>query len=435
VIISNEPEVTISPETDTRYFLKITTQSGQVLTNDILVRVLSILETRLNLSTGGIDDKDGNNLLTLNEVLSSSWIPTGNVVETKTQFVNSHTKNNAISLNNSGGLIFETDAHIPAGSSTLIAGISLDNIESIEIYNDRVDSTPLHVDTTTDQFYHIKISAVYDYENDSGWILGAEVFDSKNNVYVYKGNRLLDFGSFNTDLGLFLASGTKPGFYYGSNAIPVSSIKTNHLVCFEGESITLDASDSFDLDGDSLSFLWSSGGTGSTETVSPVGTTRYSVIVSDQSGGSSTSSITLTNCWMEKTATGYTLGAVLEDVKDDYMFTWKESGRIIGTGWKIEVDPVYDTIIQCVITNLTMQDTITFNLEGSGRVLHAKDPVTGIVEQISVYSSNRSLSKYIECKVDGKQGYIAYGNPNDPNASILHCKIPGDPGTYKILKR
>ncbi len=436
MIISTEQDVTVSPEVDTYYHLRITTQSGQVLTNDILVRVLDIVKTHINLTTGGVDNENNENLLELDDVLSTQWIPTGNVVEVSTYFTNEHTKENAISLNNKGGLVFETDVYIPAGSSTLIAGISIDNMEAIEVYNDRVDSTNLDIDTSVGQYYHVVVSAIFDYENEAGWILSADITNIRNNETIYKDSRTLSFGTFNSDLGLFLATGTLPGFYYGRNNIPIPSLSANHIVCFEGESIILDASDSVDLDGDPLSYLWSSGGTGETEEVFPVGTTTYTVTVSDPSGTSATASITRTNCWMEKSDTGYTLGAVLEDVKDLFSYTWTESGRVIGTSWKINYEPAEDTHVECLITDLATGETDVagFELVGSGRFLHAKD-TNGVVELIAVYSTtDRMDGKFIECFVDGKPGFIAYGSFDDQRASVLRCKIPGDETTYKILK-
>ena len=106
MIISNEKSVIVSPSEDTRYRLKVETEGGQVAYNDILV-------TRFNYATGNLENSDGEVVLEQNEALSDTWVPTGSVIVTNEDYKGSHTYANAKTLTTNGGIIFQTDVHVP----------------------------------------------------------------------------------------------------------------------------------------------------------------------------------------------------------------------------------------------------------------------------------------------------------------------------------
>lgn len=108
----------------------------------------------------------------------------------------------------------------------------------------------------------------------------------------------------------------------------------------------------------------------------------------------------------------------------------------ISNNKKIIVSPIDDTVYRLIIETENGQVRYTDILvKVKKKILHAKDPVTGVVDEITVYPSTKHLSKWIECKIGGEIGYIAYGSPTSKNASILRCKIPNDDTIYRILKK
>lgn len=108
----------------------------------------------------------------------------------------------------------------------------------------------------------------------------------------------------------------------------------------------------------------------------------------------------------------------------------------ISNNKKIIVSPSDDTVYRLIIETENGQVRYTDILvKVKKKILHAKDPVTGVVDEITVYPSTKHLSKWIECKIDDEIGYIAYGSPTSKNASILRCKIPNDDTIYRILKK
>lgn len=440
MIISNEKSVIVSPSEDTRYRLKVETEGGQIAYNDILVRVLDILVTRFNYATGNLENSDGEVVLEQNEALSDTWVPTGTVIVTNEDYKGSHTYANAKTLTTNGGIIFQTDVHVPKNCNSVIVGISVDNIKKFEfntyniILNEKIIN--LNIDNTQDQFLKIEISVIYNPEIEK-WNCYANVYNKRSKETVYEGTQILDYGDMNSELGLYFANDALATFYYGLNQNPTAVIKANHIAVFKGDFIILDGSESYDPDLETVEYNWDSGETTETVKVYPTKTTEYTLTVSDNSGSTCTTSIVRTNCWFEKTgAFTYTLGAVLDDVKTNYTYRWYDESHEYGNTWTIEVDPPCNSRYYCDIEDKVTgeTDTLEFVIEAPRRVIHAKDPITNEVQEILVYPTTRYLNdKFIECKVDGELGYIAYDLPTHANASILHCKIPNDNTIYKIL--
>jgi hypothetical protein len=186
-----------------------------------------------------------------------------------------------------------------------------------------------------------------------------------------------------------------------------------------------------------LKYTWSTGETTDKIIVFPQKTTEYSLKVEDESGAFDETKITRTNCWIERLDEhSYRLGAVLEDVKEKYTYEWYDDFDNFGNEWCIEVSPPSDTTYFCKITDkeTNESDVISLFVESKKRILHAKNPETGEIQEIFVYPNTNNLNgKFIECKVDGYIGYIAYDSPTHKNASILNCSVDGK--VYKILKR
>lgn len=186
-----------------------------------------------------------------------------------------------------------------------------------------------------------------------------------------------------------------------------------------------------------LKYTWNTGETTDKITVFPNKTTEYSLKVEDESGAFDETTITRTNCWVEKLDEHtYRLGAVLEDVKDKYFFEWYDDFDNYGNNWCIEVSPPSDNTYFCKIIDkeTNESDVISLFVESKKRILHAKNPETGEIQEIYVYPNTNNLNgKFIECKVDGYIGYIAYDLPSHKNASILNCSVNGE--VFKILKR
>ena len=108
----------------------------------------------------------------------------------------------------------------------------------------------------------------------------------------------------------------------------------------------------------------------------------------------------------------------------------------ISNNKKIIVSPDDDTVYRLIIETENGQVRYTDILvKVRKKILHAKDPVTGVVDEITVYPTTKHLSKWIECKIDNEIGYITYDSPTNGNASILRCKIPNDDTIYRILKK
>lgn len=187
----------------------------------------------------------------------------------------------------------------------------------------------------------------------------------------------------------------------------------------------------------SLKYTWNTGETTDKITVFPNKTTEYTLRVEDASGSFDETTITRTNCWFERVDEHtYRLGAVLEDVKDKYFFEWYDDFDNYGNEWCIEVSPPSDNTYFCkIIDKVTNEsDVISLFVESKKRILHAKNPETGEIQEIYVYPNTNNLNgKFIECIVDGYIGYIAYDIPSHKNASILNCSVNGE--VFKILKR
>lgn len=108
----------------------------------------------------------------------------------------------------------------------------------------------------------------------------------------------------------------------------------------------------------------------------------------------------------------------------------------ISNNKKIIVSPNDDTVYRLIIETENGQVRYTDILvKVRKKILHAKDPVTGVVDEITVYPTTKHLSKWIECKINDEIGYITYDSPTNENASILRCKIPNDNAVYRILKK
>lgn len=240
---------------------------------------------------------------------------------------------------------------------------------------------------------------------------------------------------------MYFADNALATFYYGINEKPTAIIKGNHISVLKGSSIILDGSESYDNDllvsTKSLKYIWGTGETTDKITVFPNGTTEYSLKVEDEGGAFDETTITRTNCWIERLDEHtYRLGAVLEDVKDKYFFEWYDEFDSFGNNWCIEVSPPCDNTYFCKITDkeTNESDVISLFVESKKRILHAKNPETGEIQEIYVYPNTNNLNgKFIECKVDGYIGYIAYDVPTHKNASILNCSVNGE--VFKILKR
>jgi hypothetical protein len=441
MIISNEKTVLVSPSTDTLYQLEIKTESGQIAYAEILVQVLKVLNTSFNFQTGNLESSDGDVLLLKEQALSDSWVATGSSLVTHENFIGSK---NLKTLTSSGGIRFNTDVFIPKNCSSVIAGISFDGIKFFELssYYIKIDNKiiDLNISKEENQNLKIEISAIYNTEKEL-WECFCSVLDKKTNQKLYEDTEEFKFGGVNTELGLYFADNALATFYYGINEKPTAIIKGNHISVLKGSSIVLDGSDSFDNDlSDSqnqLKFIWNTGETTDKITVYPENTTEYSLRVVDEGGAFDETTITRTNCWIERLDEhSYRLGAVLEDVKDKYFFEWYDEFDNFGNEWCIEVSPPSDTTYFCKIIDkeTNESDVISLFVESKKRILHAKNPETGEIQEIFVYPNINNLNgKFIECKVDGYLGYIAYDSPTHKNASILNCSVDGK--VYKILKR
>lgn len=439
MIISNEKTVLVSPTNDSLYQLEIKTESGQIAYAEILVQVLKVLNTSFNYKTGNLESSNGDVLLLKEQALSDSWIATGSSLVTHENFIGSK---NLKTLTSNGGIKFSTDVFIPKNCTSVIAGISFDEIKFFELgsYYIKIDNKiiDLNISKEENQKLKIEISAIYNTEKEL-WECFCCVLDK--NQKIYENTEELKFGGVNTELGLYFADNALATFYYGINEKPTAIIKGNHISVLKGSSIILDGSESYDNDllvsTKSLKYIWGTGETTDKITVFPNGTTEYSLKVEDEGGAFDETTITRTNCWIERLDEHtYRLGAVLEDVKDKYFFEWYDEFDSFGNNWCIEVSPPCDNTYFCKITDkeTNESDVISLFVESKKRILHAKNPETGEIQEIYVYPNTNNLNgKFIECKVDGYIGYIAYDVPTHKNASILNCSVNGE--VFKILKR
>ena len=441
-MISNEPVITVSPEETTTYRLKVTTEKGLVDYTDIIVYVKDVLECRFDYNTGNVVSQYGT-FLTKKQALSSNWNVNGSSISTVVDFTNT---NPLLVSANKGGITFSSECFIPDNSETLIVGISVDNIKGIALYNNKVQIGDLEYPFNEESYITFDISALYDSE-DENWILEVSVINTITRELIINKREVLDVGVFDSDLYLyFIGSSTaKAGFYYGSNDEPVAIITRNHLSVPVGSQVVLDGLESYDPNGDVLDYEWFSKPLGSsdfsklykyddtiTETIN--GTTVFKLNASDFENTASTEAI-VTNYTVEKLDDyAYRLTAVNDDVQDLYTYQWTASdGTVDSSERVIVVQPLGDITYSCLITELSsgVQDTIEISLGGTLRIIHAYDTINDIYQEIKVYPDTRLLDKYIDCIVDGYQGYIAVGEENNPHKSILRCRINGM--DYRIL--
>lgn len=445
-MISNEPKIIVSPTETTTYRLKITTQSGMTDFTDIIVYVKEVLELRFDYNTGNIIDQNNNVILTKNQALARNWVANGNSVVTLSDFTQS---NPHFDVANKGGAIFRSECFIPDNSNTLICGMSLEELKSIALYNNRLVIDNIEYNFQSTSYISFEISIVYD-TSISKWKFKCSVKNSKTDEVLIDRESPVDIGVFDSYLFLYFIDNTtaKEGFYFGTDSKPVPSLVRNHLSVKDGTKVTLDSSGSFDPDGGSISFSWSSKTYEASRykklylydsiiQTEVTGTKWFKVTVSDLDGSSEKETL-VTTYTSEQVDTGiYRLKAVQDDVKELYSYSWtNEDNEVIGTGYDLVVQPQGDETFKCLITELEtgITDLITIPLQGENRIIHVYDRNNDIYQEIRVYSSHSLMSDYIECKVNGYLGYIAIAEEvlNDQRKSILKCKKNNI--VYDILK-
>ena len=447
--ISNEPKIIVSPTETTTYRLKITTQSGMTDFTDIIVYVKDVLELRFDYSTGNIIDQDNNVILTKNQALARNWVANGNSVLTLSDFTQS---NPHFDVANKGGLVFRSECYIPDNSNTLICGMSLEELKSIALYNNKLIIDNIEYSFLSTSYISFEMSIIYD-TSISKWKFKCLAKNSLTNEVLVDKESPVDVGVFDSYLFLYFIDNTtaKEGFYFGSDSKPVPSLVRNHLSVKDGTKVTLDASGSYDPDGSNVSFSWSSKAYGASRykklylydsiiQTEVSGSKWFKVEVSDLDGTSEKEAIVSTYTSEQIDSGIYRLKAVQDDVKELYSYSWRnEDNEVIGTGYDLIVQPKGDETFKCLITELAtgITDLIEIPLQGDNRVLHVYDRNNDIYQEIRVYSSHSLMDNYIECKVDGYLGYIAIAeealnNPNDQRKSILKCKKNNV--VYDILK-
>lgn len=449
-MISNEPKIIVSPTETTTYRLKITTQYGQTDFTDIIVYVKEVLELRFDYSTGNIIDQNNNVILTKNQALSRNWVANGNSILTLSNFTQS---NPHFDVANKGGVIFSSECFVPDNSETLICGMSLEELKSIALYNNKliIDNIEYPFQNAQNASYiSFEISIVYD-TSISKWKFKCLAKNSKTNDILVNEELPVEIGVFDSYLFLYFIDNTiaKEGFYYGTDSKPVPSLVRNHLSVKDGSKVTLDASGSYDPDGGAISFSWSSKAYDglryrklylydSIIQTEVNGSRWFKVEVSDLDGTSEKETIVTTYSSEQINSGIYRLKATQDDVKDLYSYSWTKDneGTVIGTNYDLVVQPLGDETYKCLITELStgITDLIEIPLRGDNRIIHVYDTVNDIYQEIRVYSSNSLMDEYIECKVDGYLGYIALSEEvlNDPRKSLLKCKKNNV--VYNILK-
>ena len=158
-MISNEPKIIVSPTETTTYRLKITTQSGMTDFTDIIVYVKEVLELRFDYTTGNIIDQNNNVILTKKQALARNWVANGNSVITLNDFTQS---NPHFDVANKGGVIFRSECYVPDNSDTLICGMSLEELKSISLYNNRLIIDNIEYNFQNTSYISFEIAIVYD---------------------------------------------------------------------------------------------------------------------------------------------------------------------------------------------------------------------------------------------------------------------------------
>lgn len=446
-MISNEPKIIVSPTETTTYRLKITTQSGMTDFTDIIVYVKEVLELSFDYNTGNIIDQNNNVILTKNQALARNWVANGNSVLTLNDFTQS---NPHFDVANKGGVIFRSECYVPNNSDTLICGMSLEELKSIALYNNRLIIDNIEYNFQNTSYISFEMAVVYD-TSISKWKFKCNAKNSLTNEVLVDQELPVDIGVFDSYLFLYFIDNTvaKEGFYFGTDSKPVPSLVRNHLSVKDGTKVTLDASGSYDPDGSSVSFSWSSKAYNGSRyrklylydsiiQTKVSGSKWFKVSVSDLDGTSEKEAIVSTYTSEQIDSGIYRLKAVQDDVKELYSYSWTKDNEetIIGTENSIVVQPLGDETYRCLITELEtgITDIVEIPLQGDNRVIHAYDTVNDIYQEIRVYSSHSLMENYIECKVDGYLGYIAISEEalNDPRKSLLKCKKNNV--VYNILK-
>lgn len=445
-MISNEPKIIVSPTETTTYRLKITTQSGMTDFTDIIVYVKEVLELRFDYSTGNIIDQNNNVILTKNQALARNWVANGNSVMTLNDFTQS---NPHFDVANKGGLVFRSECYIPDNSNTLICGMSLEELKSISLYNNKLIIDNIEYSFLSTSYISFEMAIIYD-TSISKWKFKCLAKNSLTNEVLVDQELPVDIGVFDSYLFLYFIDNTiaKEGFYFGSDSKPVPYLVRNHLSVKEGSKVTLDASGSYDPDGSSVSFSWSSKAYNGSRyrklylydsiiQTKVSGSKWFKVSVSDLDGTTEKEVIVTTYSSEQVDSGVYRLKATQDDVKELYSYSWRnEDNEVIGTEYDLVVQPKGDETFKCLITELSsgITDLVEIPLQGDNRVIHAYDTVNDIYQEIRVYSSNSLMENYIECKVDGYLGYIAISEEalNDPRKSLLKCKKNNV--VYDILK-
>ena len=441
-MISNEPVITVSPEETTTYRLKVTTEKGLVDYTNIIVYVRDVLECRFDYNTGNVVSQY-RTVLTKKQALSKNWNHNGSSVTTPVDFSN---LNPRLVSANKGGIIFTSECYIPDNSNTLIVGISVDNVTGIELYNDKLVIDNEEFPFNEESYISFELSAIFNTEG-SKWDFSATVTNTITKETIIEVSKDVEVGVFDSELYLYFIGSTvaKSGFYYGTNGVPVAIITRDHLSVLKGTKVQLDSSESFDPNGDLLNFEWFSKSYGSSrfkrlykynevieETINE--TKIFKVQASDFDNTSETEVIV--TCYTVEQLDSYTyqLKAVQDDVQALYTYEWSSSdGTVSSLDNEVIVQPLGDIVYTCVITEIStgIQDSIEISLSGELRVLHAYDTVNDIYQEIKIYPDTRLLTKFIECSVNGVPGYIAVGNEDNLNKSILRCRINGV--DYRIL--
>lgn len=444
--ISTEPKIIVSPSETTTYRLKITTQSGMTDFTDIIVYVKDVLELRFDYSTGNIIDQNNNVILTKNQALARNWVANGNSVLTLNNFTQS---NPHFDVANKGGLVFRSECYIPDNSNTLICGMSLEELKSIALYNNKLVIDNIEYSFLSTSYISFEMSIVYD-TSISKWKFKCLAKNSLTNEVLVDKESPVDIGVFDSYLFLYFIDNTtaKEGFYFGSDSKPVPYLIRNHLSVKDGTKVTLDSSSSYDPDGSNVSFSWGSKAYNGSRykklylynsiiQTEVTGSKWFKVSVSDLDG-TSEKEVIVTTYTSEQIDSGiYRLKATQDDVKELYSYSWKnEDNEVIGTGFDLVVQPKGNETFKCLITELStgITDLIEIPLQGENRVLHVYDRDNDIYQEIRVYSSHSLMDNYIECKVDGYLGYIGIAEEalNDQRKSILKCKKNNI--VYDILK-